>query len=134
MLRASGVLLDGDDVAYVLAALDKLLQGRRASAQLADFIARLRKAAKSVVPQPDSDVSTGESARLLGVQTDSRHTALYDLLGSAEVAKVLGCTSGNVRDLRARGRLPAHKAGGRWLYPAAAVIARAERQAARRGR
>lgn len=132
--RVTGVMLDADDARYALDAFDALLRDRRPSARLADFIGRLRRAVKTGVSQPDSVVSAGEGARTVGTQPDSAHTAAYDLLDTAQAAAVLGISGNGVRDLIRRQVLPAHRAGGRWLLPAAPVIARAERQAARRGR
>jgi excisionase family DNA binding protein len=62
----------------------------------------------------------------------SVHHATYDLMDTAEAAAILGITPGGVRYLADAGRIPAHRAGGRRLYPARAVVERAERQAARR--
>lgn len=128
--KLSGVVLDLEDARYALAAFDELLRGRRPSARLADFIARLRKTVKSGVSDAKSGVCLSPVPEKFGAQHVSGHTAPYDLLDTREAAAVLGITPNAVRDLRRRGRLPAHKAGGRWLYPAASVVARAERRAA----
>jgi hypothetical protein len=130
----SGIVLNAADAEYVLSAFGALLKDRRPSARLADFIGRLRRAVKTGDSRPDSDVSTGESARKLGVQPDSAHTAPYDLLDTGQAAAILDISGNGVRDLIRRQVLPAHRAGGRWLLPAAPVVARAEHQAARRGR
>lgn len=128
--RVSGVLLEADDARYLLDALDALLQGgRRPSPRLADFIARLRRNAETLSPTQEDTLA---GVRKLGVQQDSDNTAAYDLLDTAEAAAILGCTSANVRDLASRGRLPRHRAGGRWLYPARSVVALAESRAAKR--
>jgi hypothetical protein len=128
--RVNGVLLEAADARYLLDALDALLQdGRRPSPRLADFIARLRRTAGKLAPTQEN---TCADVSKVGAQQDSSHTALYDLVDSGEAAAILGCTSANVRDLARRGRLPRHRAGGRWVYPAASVEALAERRAAKR--
>lgn len=124
--RVAGVLLGPGDVAYLVDALDALLRDRRPSAQLADVIARLRRA-KLALTQENACVHVRE----VGAQDDSAQTAAYDLIASAEAAAILGCTAANVRDLARRGRLPRYRAGRGWVYPARSVIALAERRAAR---
>ncbi len=127
--RVSGILLEPTDAQYLVDALDALLRERRPSAQLAAFIDRLRKTvAKLAVQAPE----TGVHARELGGQQTSAHTAAYDLVDTSEAAAILDITPNGVRDLVYRDRLPAHRAGGRLLLPAAAVVARAERRAARK--
>lgn len=129
--RINGVLLSDADARFLCAALDALLQdGRRPSPRLHDFIVNLRK---SVEKLADSQADMLAGVRKLGGHEDSSHTAAYDLVDSAEAAAILGCGPANVRDLRRRGRLPCHRAGGRWLYPARAVVALAEQRAAKRG-
>lgn len=125
------VLLDSNDARYVAEALARFLvvlgeHGLRASPTLLDAEARLRKAA---VGASDST----RSASGVGGHLSSSHSGMYDLVDSVEAARILGCTPQNVRDLARRGRLPAHRAGRGWVYPAQAVAERAERQAAKRG-
>lgn len=127
--RVSGILLEPTDAQYLLDAFDALLGDRRPSPRLADFLARMRRTAEKLAPAQD-DTCVG--ARKFDAQQDSGHIALYDLVDSAEEAAILGCTQANVRDLARRGRLPRHRAGGRWVYPAASVAVLAERRAARR--
>lgn len=129
------VLLDSNDAAYLTEALGRLSDalsghGLRPSEQLVAFRSKLAKACASA---SDSGRNTDVDVRTVGAQQDSAHIALYDLVDSGEAARILGCTPANVRDLARRGRLPAHRAGRGWLYPAAAVVARSERQAAKRG-
>lgn len=125
-----GVLLSVEDARYALAAFDALLtDGRHPSARLGEFIARLRK---TVASASDSATNTCVDVRKVGAQQDSSHHRPYDLVGSDEAAAILGCTQANVRDLGKRGRIPRYPAGGRWVYPAASVIALAERRAAKR--
>jgi Helix-turn-helix domain len=126
----AGVLLAPDDAQYVLDAFDSLLIDRRPSAQLADFIARFRRTA---VKSGVSSAKTGVDASKFGIQQDSAHHAPYDVLDSGQAAAIIGITASGVRDLARRKAIPAHRAGGRWLYPAPAVVAYAERRAARRG-
>ncbi|AFM16989.1 hypothetical protein Mycch_2206 [Mycolicibacterium chubuense NBB4] len=128
--RVNGVVLEAVDAKYLLDALDVLLQGRRASPRLADFIDRLRRTAEKLSPAQEN---THATVREIGGPHDSGHAGLYDLVDSSEAARILGCTPANVRDLARRGRLPRHRAGGRWLYPARSVAALAERRAATRG-
>jgi len=123
--RVAGVLLEPADAEYLLKALDVLLANQHASAQLSAFIDRLRKTAENLATTADN---TSAGGRMLGSQRDSAHTAPYDLVDTSEAAAILGCTSRNVRDLGARGVLPRHRAGGRWLYPVASVEARAARR------
>lgn len=128
--RVSGILLEPTDARYLLDALDALLRDRRPSAQLAQFIDRFRRTvAKSGV----SESITGADTREVGSQQDSVHYAPYDVLDTAEAAAILGITANGVRDLARRGVLPSHRAGGRHLFPAVAVVARAEQIAAKRG-
>lgn len=54
----------------------------------------------------------------------------HDLLDTTAAAHLLGCTTGNVRDLIRRRVLPARRAGGRWLLTANDVHLRAEHTAA----
>jgi hypothetical protein len=127
--QVAGVLLAPADAKYVLDAFESLLTDRRPSAQLADFIARLRKTAEA------SCVSARETAagvRKLGAQHDPSHYAPCDVLDTNQAAAILGISASGVRDLGSRGVLPRQRAGGRWLYPAPAVVRRAERRAARK--
>lgn len=125
----SGVLLSPEDARYALEAIEVLLDGRRPTAALSDFIDRLRKTtAKTGV----CDDERQKYARKFGNQQDSLHHGVYDL-DTGQAAAILGITPNGVRDLARRGVLPSHRAGGRWLYPAAPVVQRAERLAAKRG-
>jgi hypothetical protein len=126
--RVAGVLLGPEDAQYLLAALDALLQDRRASGKLTDFIARLRRAETLASAQ----VIACADARKVDTQQDSDHLGLYDLVDTAEAAAILGCTPANVRDLARRGRLPRHRAGRGWVYPARSVVVLAEKRAAQR--
>jgi hypothetical protein len=127
--RIAGTLLAPDDADYVFRAL-KLLsellgkQGSRPTPRLAEVTAKLGK----TVAQADvSGRKTDATARNQGPQADSSDDFGYALISSAEAANILGCSPGNVRDLRRRGVLPARSSGGRWLYKASDVVRRAER-------
>ncbi|MDO0975989.1 helix-turn-helix domain-containing protein [Mycolicibacterium frederiksbergense] len=128
--RVSGVLLHSDDARYLLDALDALLIGRTPTARLGVFIERLRRNAEKLAPTQEN---TSLNARNVDLQQNSGHIAQYDLVDSAEAARILGCTPANVRDLARRGRIPRHRAGRGWVYPAASVVALAEKRAAKRG-
>ncbi|MHA7661851.1 helix-turn-helix domain-containing protein [Mycolicibacterium sp. HS_4_1] len=124
-----GVLLETADAQYILAAFDALLRDRRPSAQLAHFVDRFRKTvAATGVSGQNADVN----ARKLGTQADSTEYRPYDVLTSGQAANILGISANGIRDLARRGTVPAYRAGGRWLYPAAPIVARAERRAANR--
>lgn len=126
----AGVLLSPDEARYAVAAFDALLgDGRRATPRLAAFIDKLRK---SGAPRQVSGALSGADARVVAPELDSLHATVYDLVDSSEAARILGITNSGVRDLCRRGALPGRRAGGRWVIPVAAVVARAERQAARR--
>lgn len=123
-----GVLLSTREVQYVLAAFEVLLRGRRPSPTLADFIARLGRSAAA------ADVEHGKTcggASLTGHGRDAETWLAGDVLDSDEAAAVLGITPAGVRDLARRGRLPAKRAGGRWVLHAASVVKRAEARAGR---
>lgn len=125
-----GVLLEVAEAAYLADALDALLRDRRPSAKLQDVLDRLRR---TVANASVSDQNTGVDARIVGQQADSVDHAAYDLVDTAEAAAILGITPNGVRDLARRGRLRRLRAGGRWLYPARSVVARAEQRSAKRG-
>ena len=127
--RVDGVMLSVADVRYALDAFAALLVDRAPSAQLDRFIGQLRK---SVARASDTAATCRVDARKVGSQQDSVHTARYDLLDTGEAAGILGIGPNGVRDLVRRGKLPAHRAGGRLLLPALPVVERAERRAAQR--
>lgn len=122
------VLLDSEAAGYLAEALSRFFavlseHGSRPSAQLVDAQAKLRNAAVSA---SGSARNGSTSVSYVGGRRGSVHSGAYDLVDSGEAARILGCTPANVRDLARRGRLPSHRAGGRWLYPAAAVEQRAQ--------
>lgn len=128
----AGVLLTVDDARYALAAFDALLTDRRASSQLDRFINELRK---TVAKASVSTGVSGANARNNDVhehnESEAGRVTAYDLLDTTEAATILGITPNAARDLARRGRIPARRAGTRWLYPAGPVVERAERKAAR---
>lgn len=130
MIEVRGVLLSPDDARFAVDAFTALLRDRRPSAQLEDFVDRLRRQTDAAADVPGRITDAG--VRNVAPQQDSPQYALYDLLDTTEAAAIVGVTGGGVRDLARRGRIAAHRAGGRWLYPAAAVVAYAEQRAARR--
>ncbi|MHC9294183.1 helix-turn-helix domain-containing protein [Mycobacterium sp. LTG2003] len=136
MTQPAGVLLTVDDARYVLAAFDALLtDGRSASPRLARFINELRKtvAKASVSTGVSGDYARNDRVHEHNKPNPGKVTA-YDLLDANEAATILGITPNAARDLARRGRIPARRAGTRWLYPAGPVVERAERKAARAAR
>ena len=127
--RVAGIVLSDSDMQYLVDAFAVLLQDRRPSPKLSQFIERLRK---TIVDASNSAPTSGVNARKLGSQEDSAQTAPYDLVDTVAAAAILGIKPNAVRDLVRRGKLPAHRAGGRLLLPAVSVIERAERRAAKR--
>ena len=128
------VLLELPDATFLADALDHDFQalqscGIQPSARLADFHQRLAKAVASA-SQPTGN--TLAHASKVDTQQDSGHIALYDLVDTNGAAAIIGCTDSNVRDLGRRGRIPRHRAGRGWVYPAASVVSYAESRAAKR--
>jgi hypothetical protein len=124
--RFSGVLLTDDDARYLADVLDAACRSMRPSPRVAQLTARLRKTVSA-------SASANKTANARANHDDPGEVRAHDLLTAGEAAAILGCTTANLRYLRARGHLPAYRAGGRWLYPAAPVVARAERKSARQG-
>ena len=124
MRRVDGLLLDPDEVEFlagILATATERIPARWSPAA-ALAIARISDAAKRFASQRQSEAVIERAIGDTGNQTRPR-----DLLDSTEAAKILGITPHAVRALARRGRLPAYRAGGRWLLPAVDVIRRAER-------
>lgn len=126
-----GVLLDPGELSFVAGVLDELCRrisaepGRKPAAKLQQFASQIRKCSAGGTNATDRVTN-------VGALQDSPHAGPYDLLDAAEAGRILGISPAGVRAAARRGRLPAHRPGGRWLFPAAAVVARAERKAARR--
>lgn len=124
----SGVLLGADDARTLADALDvfaKVLaeRGSRPTAKLDDLRRRLSRASTRV-----SRLDTHANARSIAAEPDSGVDLGYELIDSAQAARILGISADGVRDLARRGRLPVVRAGGRWLFAAAGVVERAERR------
>ena len=129
-----GVFLDTDEAAYVTEALrllGRLLveQRSRPTARLESVTAKLAKAAET---GSAATVNGSEGLPLRASDAADRHPRGYATVTPAEAARIIGCGARNVRDLAARGRLPARRTGGRWLLDAAAVAEQAEHRARKR--
>ncbi|SOX53703.1 DNA-binding protein [Mycobacterium ahvazicum] len=125
--RVAGTLITPDDADYVLRALQLLTdllgkQGSRPTPRLAAVTDRI---AKTVVSTDVSRPNVSGNVRNPRVQPNSGDDTGYALIDTAAAARILGCTPGNVRDLRRRGVLSGYRVGGRWAYPAEAVMRRA---------
>ena len=127
--KVSGVLLDASDADYLaravklLAAFLDAKEGSQPSSRLVDLERRLSRASSDATRSTTGGYVSGAKD-----SADRDALSAYEFVDTERAANILGCTPGNVRDLARRGRLPAVRSGGRWLYPAAAVVARAERQ------
>lgn len=122
----AGVHLSVADVRAMLALLDAASVHATPEPRTAEVIRKLWKSVERLMR------TTGNAQSGVTVEAESVQHAAYDLVDTAEAAAILGISPGGVRYLADVGRLPAHRAGGRWLYPARSVVERAERQAARR--
>jgi excisionase family DNA binding protein len=123
-----GVFISDDDARLLADVLDIACTRMRPSARVADLARRLRLIVDS------SAATANGSANGRAGQPDPGEIRAHDLLAAGEAAAILCCTTSNIRYLRRKGHLPAHRAGSRWLFPAAAVVERAEKRAAKRGR
>ncbi|MCA4997739.1 helix-turn-helix domain-containing protein [Tsukamurella tyrosinosolvens] len=128
--RLDAIVLTDSEIRYlldVLAETQTALQrhGVRRSPRADAFIDRLRRVATPQTRQEHSAETTDHAPG--SANGDSRR---YDLLTPAEAGRILGLSSDGVRARIRRGRLPAYRAGGRWLVLAADVVAEAERRAA----
>jgi hypothetical protein len=124
-----GVFITADDAALLADVLDTACRTMRPSARVADLARRLRQTVDRAAPA--SDGANG-SANARAPQPDPGDIRAHDLLTAGDAARVIECTTANIRYLREHGHLPAHRAGSRWLYPAAAVVDYAERRASKR--
>ncbi|BBY95182.1 hypothetical protein MGALJ_48510 [Mycobacterium gallinarum] len=130
------VLLDpgeADYLARALALLQQMLRENRCTPTprletVARQLARCAETGSAAAPNGSTDCRCGASHK------DTGHHHDYAWLNTAEAAKVLGTGERNVRDLAARGSIPARRAGerGRWLIDAGAVVERAEHKAERK--
>ena len=124
MRKVDGLLLDPDEVEFLAGMLARATEvmPARWSPAATITIARISDAAARFASQNQSVNVTKQAIGAGGDQHRPR-----DLLDSTEAAKILGISPHAVRALARRGRLPAYRAGGRWLLPAVDVIRRAER-------
>ncbi|WP_328856362.1 helix-turn-helix domain-containing protein [Williamsia herbipolensis] len=125
--RVSGVLLDDSDVRTTHQALQvfsTLLEqnGQRPTARLTALIAKYGAYASQIGP------NASRNARNVAQQPDSVNSEAYAVIDTAEAARILGISPNGVRDRARRGSIPARRAGGRWIYPAATIIDLAERR------
>jgi hypothetical protein len=118
--RFAGVVLDLDEARYLVEALEHASRVARPAPRVADITRRLRSACGSA----------NKNARRGALPADLGQLHAHDLLTAGEVARIIGCTTSNVRYLRSRNHLPARRVGSRWLYPAEPVVVYAERKAA----
>jgi len=124
----SVVVIDVSEAAVLVGTIEDLCRRmrRQPTGRLGPIIAKLRRAIA------ESDGSAAKTVRPLGAAANPAEDCTYDLVSTGEAARILGISAHGVRDLVRRGQLPAHNTGTRWLLPARLVVARAERQAARR--
>lgn len=121
-IRVTGaVLLAASDARTITEALD--LFARMLALQGSRLTPRLDTLRRELAGASVSD--TGDHARTPVPQSNCLPLSAHDLIGSAEVAELLQCTANNARDLARRQVLPAHRAGGRWLFEKDAVRLRA---------
>ena len=71
----------------------------------------------------------GVDARVIADQQLSTDDAQRALIDSRQAAAIVGISPNGIRDLARRGTLPARRAGGRWLFDAAALEFYAEQRA-----
>ena len=127
--RVSGVLLDADDAAYAVKALDLLVRllstrGSAATPRLRAFTAELARKTQAA-----SSVSLAVPGSCAPERSDHADDERHALIGTAAAAAILGITPSAVRQLAARGTLGSVRPAGRWQHPTAAVVERAERKA-----
>lgn len=126
-----GVFLDEADtrlVVEVLGYLDRIAteNGRRPTPKVEALRHRLKSAYLTVSGRtvPDGASPSSPTRRSL---LPSGH----ELVDTGQAARLLGISPDTIRYHARRGNLPAQRAGGRWLYDAAAVAALAEQRARR---
>lgn len=134
------VRIDVDDAVYLARALDMLPRlltdaRRQPTPKLLAAIEKFRRAtavAGGLAGNASGNARTGPGCA--ADPADSGHDDPCDTVNTGTAAAILGVSPNGVRDLARRGKLPARRSGSRWVYPAAAVVARAENQAAQRNR
>lgn len=120
-----GVLLDAEDTAVLLDALDVFEQvlagqGSQPGQKLVVLKARISAAHSRSVSR-----LTRVDRRNAGAESDSGDDLGHEVIDTARAAAILGISADGVRDLARRGRIPCRRVGGRWLLSATAVVARA---------
>lgn len=114
------------DAGLVVVALDKLAE-KYAPTPLHSAFVGLRNELEAAMMDPASDVRVSPNVRTQAAQWDSLDSVSASLheheFDTNEVAELFGCTPANVRDLRARGKLPGYRRGGRWYFASGPVIA-----------
>lgn len=135
VLDGPAALLDARRAAVVargLRLLESMTRARAGVGLAAELLAVVLEleAAAGLAPVPHASRScAGVSEPLASPPPAARSP--HDLLDTAAVAGRLDCGPANVRDLRARGVLPATRVGGRWLFSEPDVVAELERRALR---
>ncbi len=138
-VRPGTVQLDAEDAEYLARALallpNLMAESRRQPApRLLAAIAEFSKTSAAAVEAARNASPNGrEQPSCAAAQCDSAQAEPYATVSTGEAARILGITSSAVRQLAQRGAIRARRPAGRWLLDAAAVVARAERHAARRG-
>ena len=133
------VQLDASDAAYLASALGMLPDllartSRQPTPKLLAAIATFTKTTAAAV-EAARNVSRTDSATATcaAAQPDPVDAGphAHATVTTAAAARILGTSPSAVRQLAQRGRLPARRPAGRWLYDAAAVVAYAEQRPAR---
>jgi len=131
------VQLDASDAAYLASALGMLPDllartSRQPTPKLLAAIATFTKTTAAAV-EAARNVSRTDSttATCAAGPPDPVDAGPHATVTTAAAARILGTSPSAVRQLAQRGRLPARRPAGRWLYDAAAVVAYAEQRPAR---
>lgn len=120
-----GVHLTEPEARLLLAVLESACRIGQPDARARHVVDQLRR----LLRQTDGPARNVLRSRANPVgDPHSSQYAQFDLIDTGEAARLLGISAAGVRDLVYRGQLPGHRAGGRWLIPAASVIERAEWQ------
>ncbi|WP_161987428.1 helix-turn-helix domain-containing protein [Prescottella subtropica] len=119
LVQIRGTVIDDDTASFLAASLRLLIrvldeQRRRPVPRVFTLERQLACSAKHSVDVTGQDPVFSAGA-----------VSTTNLLDTETAAKILDCTAENIRALCRRRRLPAQRAGGRWLIPADAVHERA---------
>lgn len=117
--RVAGVLIDFDDAALLVRAIDALGAGQWAGRSLSPTMRRIRDELAAACGPAYADTRTEGPHDLLDA------LSRRDYYSPVEAARVLDCTPANVRDLCRRGVLDGRRVSGRWLVYAEDVDRRA---------